>query len=348
MRFVMCISVLLYHLNIEYDLPEKMFGRWFSFFGNGRNGVEFFFIVSGFLMAKSAFKRRGDGVPVGKSTVLFLWGKIKRLFPPHIIVVLLTAAYIIMFYRNPVLALVSRLASVLFLQNTGVGLGSFIGVEWYISSMLIAMAIIYPLLRANYDVTARAVAPIGSLLIMGYLIQTYACLPNSTRINGLTYSSNLRAIGVMLLGVCAFEASRLIKSRKLLENHKVSMIALENLCYIIFIYYICSNFSTKYNAIAAMFCACAVAITFSREDMKLYNNKLIYLLGELALPVYLVQNIVRKIVLDYVDVGDVRKYKMVLFTTALCLASGVAVHYTVRLYYLIKTKVQKSKAAKQA
>ena len=329
-RFAMCMAVLLYHLNLEYFDGGFYFGDSFTFFSHGRSGVEFFYIISGFLMAKSVSKRRNDGVPVGKASVQFLWRKFKRLFPPHIIAVIITSVYIIFKYTNVYEALLARFSSIFFLQKTGVSTLAFVGVEWYVSSMLIAMAIIYPLLKANYDVTARAVAPIGSLLIMGYLIQHYEALPNSSLMDGFTFNGNLRAVGVMLLGVCTYEASQLIRKHNLMKRLKPEMLLVELIGYLGFGYYIISSLDSFYDAIAALFCAAAVAVTFARDDLRFYNNKLFYFLGEISFPIYLVQNIVRKFVKE--DIADMRAYKKILICMALCIAVGIIAYYLGKLF----------------
>lgn len=58
MRFVFCLIIILYHINNRLDLnpPFGLSEKYFSFCGEGRIGVEFFFIVSGYLLAVTAKK----------------------------------------------------------------------------------------------------------------------------------------------------------------------------------------------------------------------------------------------------------------------------------------------------
>ncbi len=44
MRFVFCISILLYHINSDLWDGKKLLSDNISFFAHGRTGVEFFFL----------------------------------------------------------------------------------------------------------------------------------------------------------------------------------------------------------------------------------------------------------------------------------------------------------------
>lgn len=56
-RFIFCIAILLFHMQ-KYLLGEASLtnGIHFALFPHGAMGVEFFFLLSGFLMAKSVYK----------------------------------------------------------------------------------------------------------------------------------------------------------------------------------------------------------------------------------------------------------------------------------------------------
>lgn len=58
LRFIFCMAVLLFHCE-KYVLGEPSLekGYHLSLFCHGSMGVEFFFLVSGFLMAKSISKK---------------------------------------------------------------------------------------------------------------------------------------------------------------------------------------------------------------------------------------------------------------------------------------------------
>ena len=56
LRFLFCIGILLFHIEkYIFEEPSLKNGIHFDFFPHGSIGVEFFFLVTGWLMAKSIF-----------------------------------------------------------------------------------------------------------------------------------------------------------------------------------------------------------------------------------------------------------------------------------------------------
>ena len=108
---------------------------------------------------------------------------------------------------------IERLPSLLFIQRTGIIEKEFIGLAWYISSMLLCMAILYPLLRKHYQMFSLIYGPIFALLIIGFLIHTTGYLGGVSDWLGVTFKCNYRAFAELSLGAACFELSRMI-SRK--------------------------------------------------------------------------------------------------------------------------------------
>ena len=127
LRFVFCICVLLFHGG-KYILGEASLknGIHASCFVHGSIGVEFFFVLSGFLMAKSVYKKtHSDKIEsLGNETFNFMTRKIKGFLPEHIIsFIFALITYIIM--ENFVLKkiinyVIESLPSFFLLQMLGV------------------------------------------------------------------------------------------------------------------------------------------------------------------------------------------------------------------------------------
>lgn len=75
-RFIFSICVLLYHFRIDYN---------FELFASGAIGVEFFFIVTGVLLAKSVKEIQIDRNRIPYYTWSFLLRKISKFYPYYII-----------------------------------------------------------------------------------------------------------------------------------------------------------------------------------------------------------------------------------------------------------------------
>lgn len=297
LRFIFCIIVILYHINLDLWNGDMMMGKHLSFFSHGRTCVEFFFLLSGFLMAKSVHsKPKPDSVSVGADTVGYLYTKIKGVWIPYIILSVAMIIYIPFGYTDPAVHMIDRLPSLLFLQRTGIGDEGFISVAWYLSSLFFAIAVIYPFLRKFYDSVSLVAAPLISAIGIGALIHETGHFPQRA-FGNFIHLCNIRAIAVVLLGVFVYRVSLYIKEAKLSKGKRIALIITENLCWIISLYYMISTYSQGYEGHVTYLLAAAIAISFARENnCKLYNNRFIAYLGRISLSVYLSQSLVRTVI----------------------------------------------------
>lgn len=75
MRFLFSILVVGYHVQMSINNSEN------SFFENGAVAVEFFFLISGYFMARSIEKLCSDeNVKIGKATIQFMTKKVRGLY----------------------------------------------------------------------------------------------------------------------------------------------------------------------------------------------------------------------------------------------------------------------------
>lgn len=297
LRFFFCMSVLLFHIGKDAFGSDVFINDYITVFARGRSGVEFFFLVSGFLAAKSASQIRLNGDTIGRNSFNFILKKINAILPYHIFAVMVTVFLFFIYSDNFVSDIVKRLPSAFLLQRTGMCDREFITVEWYICSMLLALAIIFPLLLKNFDLTTLVIAPVASSLMIGYLKKTYGAMPVTDQFETFTYSCNIRAIAVVLLGCFCFAISEKIKEAELSGLKKILLIIAENGCWLVSMYFMFSGFHSRYDSYVIYIMALGITLTFSRDfDYKIYNNKLVYFLGKFSLPLYLCQNIARSIV----------------------------------------------------
>ncbi len=297
LRFFFCISVLLFHAGSDVLGKGVEINRYFAFFERGRTGVEFFFLLSGFLAAKSALTFQSSNNTIGSNTFNFIFRKIKTILPYHIFAVILSVLQLYLYSDNFIFEFANRFPGIFFLQRTGISNYDLISVEWYICSMLLALAVIYPLMLKNYDMTTLVFAPVASSLMIGYMIKTYGTMPSSNDFETYTYSCNIRAFALILLGCFCFRISEKIKAYDFSRAEKNCLIVVENVCWIISVYYVVSKINQKYVSYVIYFMALGITLTFAGSRFsKLYNNEFVYYLGKLSLPIYLCQNIARNIV----------------------------------------------------
>lgn len=146
LRFLFGAAIVILHSNT--------FKESGSFFPRASLGVDFFCLVSGYLMAVSISKKNsaGPSADLGKETQNFLKRKIGALMPDFLI------AYVIGFcvmqirwHDSGIFELLKRFARCiwepLFLTMAGFGDVRTNGVDWYLSAMILSMLVLYPLIQ---------------------------------------------------------------------------------------------------------------------------------------------------------------------------------------------------------
>lgn len=300
------MAVLLFHAN-KYFLDDIAVtesikdAMHLTLFGHGAAGVEFFFMVSGFLMAKSACKRwkmdeKTEKLPdIGTDTVQFLAGKVKAILPYHLITfVIATVSYLVKTRLNPmrtVVFVVSSIPSLFLVQMSGISGGNPNHVEWYISAMLLSMLLLYPLLRKNYSVASRVVAPAVALFVMGWLSQECGRVSGVSVWEGLCYRSVLRGISELCFGIVAFEIVRFMDEKQLNGWIRALLTLIEVAAIAVIAVFFVFNFPNEYEITAAVVIFIIVILAFSRQTLLgvVFDNPVSYFLGKLSLPIYLCQ-----------------------------------------------------------
>lgn len=298
LRFLMSISVLCFHIQKMISKEIKPKGDiHFAFFPHGAMGVEFFFVLSGFLMAASVFfaKDADRKLPTGKSTILFMKKKFMAVFPMHCIAALglFVATVICNDYTlaKSIKTAVYSIPGLFFVQMAGFGFKYINNIEWYLSVMLICMCIIYPMLRKWYETFSRVIAPLFAMLILGYVMHTYGRLVGVSTWVGITYKSMFRGFSEICLGIFCFEVCRYIQNSKIDTKKRVLLSLLEAVSWIGAFGIIMFTFDYKSNIFALAFMAIGITCTFTglTYGNDIFNKKAINYLGKLSLPIYLIQ-----------------------------------------------------------
>ncbi|MBQ5545717.1 MAG: acyltransferase [Clostridia bacterium] len=300
-RFAFAAFVLLFHAE-KYILgePSMAKGVFFGFFPHGAIGVEFFFLLTGLFLAMSADKQRHrqPDAPIGDETVRFVWKKYTAIFPYHFIafVTLFIIAVIVRQYDwfHNVLLFVNSLPNLFLFQMTGVPAGNLNHVEWYLSVMIIAIAVIYPLCRRYFEVFTKVAAPVGSLMILGYLGYTCGRLSGVAVWEGHFYRGMIRGFGEILLGTFAYALAKEYLAPlkdKIGAGRRALLTLLEWVCYTIVVFFVIMTFPWQYEFAALFFIFTAVTLSFSglTYSGRLFDNPVSYFLGKFSLSIYLAQ-----------------------------------------------------------
>lgn len=203
LRFLFCISIVLFHAWVDL---------------RGYIGVEFFFIVTGFFLAKKVDRQRKteENPPCMEQLLKDSWKEIlhryRAIFPYLLVSTILglvVNSYALQWdVQNHILFCFKLLPyDFLLLQNYGIQAPSMVGVIWYLTAMMLTVWLIYPLMRRAYEIFMY-VAPFVSVFLMGIIIVNCGTLDSpNTFLFGWANTGFMRAISAITVGAFVYYLS---------------------------------------------------------------------------------------------------------------------------------------------
>lgn len=213
-RLAFSFLILMCHTTIlPWWTPEK------SLFRSASIGVEFFFILSGFLMASSVDRKTmvASTTALGLETTDFIWRKIKSIYPTYLFALgleLFVATFLAVPDKRTLSELVYGIWDMLFLRLTGLQGYSpemIVGASWYLSGMILSMWILYPILRKNPDVFLNIVAPLVAVFVLGWFSSRYGNIKFQLDFENGICLGLLRSIAELCVGCVCFSVYKRLK-----------------------------------------------------------------------------------------------------------------------------------------
>ena len=238
-RFLLSLFVVGYHTRLATDYGSV------SLFEFGYFAVEFFFVLSGFLLARSLEKAYAADRNVLKDTGAFMWNKVRSFLPYHVMAIVLMVA-VLGAYDAALLG--EKLAgggwTGIFLVQSFVVWTTCEGIvmqEWYLSTMLLVMLIVYPLSRLlAKKIKKRVFIPVVLLCILGVVAIAVGFGTNWQF--SWNFSVDLRGFGEMCLGMMLFYLSRWMKGKELSRGADTALAVAEGACYVVAFVLMCLPF----------------------------------------------------------------------------------------------------------
>lgn len=170
------------------------------------------------------------------------------------------------------------------------------GAMWYLSAMLLGMALLYPLLRTKRDLMTHLVCPLLALFLYGYLCQAEGHPRDPIVWLGLCYKGLVRAVAGLCTGVVICMAVRRLKKLApagLTKLGNAFAIGTQLLCLILTIRYMAEQEPSEYDYFYMFLLMLLVLLSFAGFGLEsvLGNSQRLHLLsaflGKYSLSLYL-------------------------------------------------------------
>lgn len=327
LKLILALLVFFSHTSSFIGENTRLSIDWVENFGYW--SVHWFFIISGFLMVNSYFKKQDPFDKPGISAFKFVLGKFKNIALPFGIawVIYYSFKYVYVYKLPFSVNHIAKLIPTVFLLQQGGVTGLDDGVIWYLSAMLICMLPLYYMLCKNSDFFIYVFAPLAALLLYGYTYNSGHVLMNVYY--DFYKGGLLRAFFGILFGVVAWIFYDKIK--KLKENRKNAVI-LTIIELFIYLFIVLVIFNPKYDRMARwsvnLLTPAAIALLFSSRSYiaKLFSHNIFKFCGRWSLSIYLL-HMPAKYIVEILFPDSNYKFSvamMLIFTVLLCFA-----HYAI-------------------
>lgn len=216
LRFALAGIIVVYHCSF-IAVNRKILDGGLLFQG-GSCAVEFFFVLSGYLFARSISRMNSPCGDLGGEALGFVLRKAKRIWPYSLVSSFVILSLDVVCNGGMVGAALGRvwacLPELCFLQQCGLASQSINGHMWYVSAMLITIFALYPFARKFPSLFNRMVAPMVAIVLIGILFQLNHGLGRPVKWNGFMMNGLARAFAEICVGCFCFSIVQRLNVRK--------------------------------------------------------------------------------------------------------------------------------------
>ena len=294
LRFLCAAVIVIHHFNELF--PSDLMVHGYTF-------VKFFFMVSGYLMVCSAEKlgdlSRDPGA-IASATWSFILKKIGSFYPYYIAAILtqIILFYVILDYQGILAILKILTESVPALTLTFYGFNTHTALytsgSWYLSVMVIALFVLFPLVLRYRDLGTKVILPLLSIFILGYMNYSFGTVSTQTAWGGICAAALLQGMGQISLGASLRPLVKHLQSSPrwlaMTKDLAVNLVitVLKIACYFVAFYH--AQCGTYQDIHVLLLLAVGLLLSFSGGGFVIPACRVTRYLGRISLPVYLFHN----------------------------------------------------------
>lgn len=242
----------------------------------------------------------GEMTGIGAETLHFILHKIRSFLPEFLIAWWIGFVLIGVVRQYGVLDYLKAFGNdfweLTLVKMSGLFTHGIDGAMWYLSAMLLGMAILYPLLRTKRDLMTHLVCPLLALFLYGYLCQAEGHPRDPIVWLGVCYKGLVRAVAGLCTGVVICMAVRRLKRffpSGLTKTGNALAIGVQLLCLLLTIRYMAEQEPSEYDYFYMFLLMLLVLLSFAGFGLEsvLGNSQRLHLLsaflGKYSLSLYL-------------------------------------------------------------
>lgn len=284
LKFIFAIIILIHHS-----------WQFFPILPIGYIGVEFFFLVTGWFMAKK-FYNFEPNENIFVITRNYIIRKVKIFYLEYIVAIFLGLLVILIFVHSHIPSISDILSltigDVLLLQIWGFPARSVTGVMWYLCAMIGDIAILLPIILKNNKAFVNIIAPLIVLISLGSISYKYGnmCVIMEPIFDGFIRIGLIRAIADISLGYCLYYVTIKINSINFSKTGLVLIALFEFILYIIIFYLIIIvRRPGNVDFIIVLLLSISLSISFSQKSLlaNFFQKDFFNRLGFLSLNIFL-------------------------------------------------------------
>ena len=295
-KFVFSIIIVIYHTSLFYSADKP------PIFSIGYIGVEFFFLVSGYYLAKKALSNKKVTKEIGIETFKYTFAKFKSFFPYLFITYIISMIILRITKELNIFFYTESIWNLMLLNGFGVGKVNLFGQIWYLTVYLISSMVLYPLIRKYRENYIYIFGTLISILGFVYLYKRGSLDLSHVHWDGYMSLGLIRALIEMNFGTVIYVLSENTKKYKLTKFAKNLLGFVGNTIFItivVSLFYIDRIRMYQYTIFLMMIIGVYILMIESETERKIFNNKFVYYLEKLSIIIFIFHSASIKIVQNF-------------------------------------------------